>query len=455
MDGNIKLSATVISCMSKDSDKDDFYFNGNFSNCHNTESIQCSFEKSANNYIFAISDSIGLDNGELDSISAIKEIKKFHESTKTQQFSLETTTEKIYEAVQLSSNLIYSKSVIANQNSSILTGFSSVIIDNNRATVMNLGNNGVFLYRQGEQKEVFAKNYSRKNEKLKMLGISPTTPDIYNNSEHILRLAEEESKTKIKLSSSFEIEEGDILILCSDGLLNGVSKNRIESVIDSGFDPSKIASILFYEAVKNGIGDGVTIMAIRVDEIKNITYAAGHKRINTVAFDNKQEDEEEESKSQNNIINYILAFVCVLVISGVLFMGVLIIRNSGKTTTGSPPADTTQTSLTTTNETANSTISTSAEDTTADSETTDVIEEPVKENQEVTKPSKPNTETVNNVNENSEYDVYIVKDGDTLSSISFKYYGDPNKYDVIIKYNKMKNENSLYVGQELKIPKVN
>jgi len=453
VDGNIKLSATVISSMGENSVKDDFYFNGNFSNCHNTESIQCSFEKYSNNYIFAISDSMGLDNGELNGISAIKEIKKYHESSKTQQFSLETITEKICEVVQLSSNLIYSKSVIANQNSSILTGFSSVIIDNNRAVVMNLGNNGVFLYRQGEQKEVFPRNDSRKNQKLKMLGISPTTPDIYNDTEKILKLAEEESKTKIKISSSFELEEGDILILCSDGLLDGVSKSRIESVIDSGFDPSKITSVLFQEAVKNGIGDGVTIMAIRVDEIKSIYNASNNRRLSQVAFDNEQEDEEKASRKEKNVVNYILAFICVIVISGVLFMGYLIIQNSNLLSTNRSSLDSSQSSIST-NDVAESSITSSAEETVTDSEASNSLEKPVDSNpQEVTKPSKQNTETVSN-QDGSEYDIHIVQSGDTLSSISYKYYADPNKYDVIIKYNNLKNENSLYVDQELKIPKI-
>jgi len=453
VDGNIKLSATVISCKGENSDKDDFYFNGNFSNCHNTESIQCSFEKSSNNYIFAISDSIGLDNGESNGISAIKEIKKYHESAKTQMFSLETITEKIYEAVQLSSNLIYSKSIIANQNSSILTGFSSLVIDNNRAVVMNLGNNGVFLYRQGEQKEVFAKNDSRKNQKLKSLGISPTTSDIYNDTDKILKLAEEESKTKIKISSCIELEEGDILILCSDGLLNGVSKNRIASVIDSGFDPSKVTSILFQEALKNGIGDGITIMTIRVDEIKNVSYTAGSRKLNQVAFNNEQEDEENEVRKENNIVNYILAFICVIVISGVLFMGYLIFRNINLNTADSPPSDTSQSSMTT-NDDAESTLSTQIDETVTDSMASNSIAEPADSSQEVTVPSNQNTEANTDQNGTSEYDIHIVQAGDTLSSISQKYYGDPNKYDDIVKYNNLKDEN-LFVDQKLKIPKKN
>ncbi|MHB8063761.1 MAG: LysM peptidoglycan-binding domain-containing protein [Ruminiclostridium sp.] len=455
MDGNVKLSATVISCKGEKLEEDDFYFDGNFSNCHHTDSIQCSFEKSSNNYIFAISDSIGLDNGESNGISAIKEIKKYHESAKIQQFSLETITEKIYEAVQLSSNLIYSKSIISNQNSSILTGFSSVIIDNNRAVVMNLGNNGVFLYRQGEQKEVFARNDSKKNQKLKMLGISPTAPDIYNDTDKILKLAEEESKTKIKISSIVELEEGDILILCSDGLLNSVSKSRIESVIDSGFDPSKVASILFQEALKNGIGDGITIMTIRVDEIKNISYASySNRRLNQVAFDNEQEDMKREPRKERNIVNYVLAFVCVIVISGVLFMGYLILRNIDTNTGNSPPSDISQSSFNT-SEVAEGTISTSEAGTMTDSTDSSSISQPDDINQEETEPSKQNTQTDSNEINSSEYDIHIVQSGDTLSSISSKYYGDPNKYNDIIKYNNLKDANSLYVDQELKIPKLN
>lgn len=467
MDGNIKLSATVISCMGNDSYKDDFYFNGNFSNCHNTESIQCSFEKYSNNYIFAISDSIGMDSGESNGISAIREIKKYHESSKLHQFSLENITEKIYEAVQLSSNLIYSKSIIANQNSSILTGFSSVIIDNNRAVIMNLGNNGVFLYRHGENKDIFTKNSSRKDEKLRMLGISPTTNDMYNDTGKLLKMAEEESKTKIKLSSSFELEEGDVIILCSDGLLNSVTKSRIESVVDSGFEPSKMASILYQEAAKNGVSDGITIMTIRVDEIKNITYTSSNRRLNQVDFNNEQEDEEKEEKKEGNVVNYILAFLSILIISGVLFMGYLIFTNGDKKTASSPSSNIAQSSQSS-NDIAESTSTSQAEDTnidssTSDSPASDSVAKPADTSKSETKPadnskttnepSKGNTVVGSNQNESSEYDIHIVQSGDTLSSISLKYYGDLNKYNEIIKYNALKNEN-LFVGQELKIPKL-
>lgn len=474
MDGNVRLSATVISCTGNDTEKDDFYFNGNFFNCHNTQSIQFSFEKAANNYVFAISDSIGFEDGEINGISAIREIKKYHESAKLQQFSLESISERIYEAVQLSSNLIYSQSVIASQSFTRLTGFSSLIIDNNRAAIMNLGNNGAFLFRQGQQKELFSRNNGRKSEKLRSLGISPTAPD-FNDTEQILKLAEEESKTKIKLSPSFELEEDDLIILCSDGLLNGISKSRLEAVVDSGFDPSKMASVLYQEASKSGIEDGITVMVIRVEEIRSLAFGYGNKRTGgNVDYDNEPEEDNEGERSGGNIVNYILGFVCVLVISGVLFMGYLIISNSDFF--GSDKGNNTSQADLTADSTSNSTGLTSNDTPsldTSDSEPSQVSGDSKDNGQsdghnddsngndnnqqgnqaDSNGPGNDNADS--NENSNDEYDIYVVKSGDTLSAISNKYYGSLNKYNIIMKYNNIKNETSLFVGQELKIPKLN
>lgn len=476
----------MISCIGKDSDRDDFYFNGNFSNCHNTQSIQCSLEKYADNYIFAISDSMGIDNDDTIGISAIKEIKKFHESIKRQQFSLEYIAEKISESVQLTSNLIYSKSAISsNEDSSILTGFSSVIIDNNRAAVMNLGNNGAYLYRHGERIDVFEKNDSRKNQKLKMLGISPNPTDLYNDTEKILKLAEEESKTKVKISSSIQLEEGDIFIICSDGLLNSVSRNRIESVIVSGLDSSKMASILYQEAIKNGVEDSLTIMIIKVDEIRDNVYSpSNYRQLNQTDYDNEIDD--IKPYKEKNIVNYILAFVCVLVIAGVLFMAYLIIDNSNILVSEKEAAGNSQPITTTADSTSTSTgdfansnadnSSTNASDSTAETNNSDKNNDNINQtdktqtdkdvtgtNQDNDNQSSNNNETDSNdgksdnssSNSNEEYDVHVVQSGETLSSISYKYYNDYNKYDVIIKFNNMKDANSLYVNQELKIPKLN
>lgn len=457
--------------MGSSSNKDDFYFNGNFSNCHNTQSIQCSFEKSSSNFVFAVSDSLGIDDGETDNISAVREIKRYHEAAKKQHFSLEAITEKIYDAVQLSSNLIYSKSVISSQNNPILTGFSSLIIENNRAVIMNLGNNGAFLFRHGLQKDIFSYGESRKNEKLKSLGITPNTAELYTDTDKILKIAEQESKTKIKLSSSITIEEGDIILLCSDGVLNSLNRSRIEAVIDSGLEPQKMASVLFQEASKNDMEESLTLMVIKVEEVRNISYIPIQRRMEK--FDMDEDDDEfelpDEPEKSHSVVNYILGFICVLIISGVLFMGYLIISNKGLFASDRDPGNPTQSTQTASNTTDLPSVSTNTEgaSTASDSQAvssdnsddnndddTNVGDVKDSNNDNSNKQEPAKTSEPSDSNEGTEeYTVHVVKQGDTLSSISTKYYGTPSKYTEILKYNNLKNADSINIGDELKIPK--
>lgn len=52
----------------------------------------------------------------------------------------------------------------------------------------------------------------------------------------------------------------------------------------------------------------------------------------------------------------------------------------------------------------------------------------------------------------NEVKTYTVKAGDTIMGICKKYYGDTSKCNEIIAYNNIKDENFLYIGQQIKLP---
>ena len=52
----------------------------------------------------------------------------------------------------------------------------------------------------------------------------------------------------------------------------------------------------------------------------------------------------------------------------------------------------------------------------------------------------------------NEVKTYTVKAGDTIMGICKKYYGDTSKCNEVIAYNNIKDENFLYIGQQIKIP---
>lgn len=55
--------------------------------------------------------------------------------------------------------------------------------------------------------------------------------------------------------------------------------------------------------------------------------------------------------------------------------------------------------------------------------------------------------------EDIEYEIYVVKSGDTLADISYRQYGEARKSLDIAKLNGLDSTDCIYVGQELKIPK--
>lgn len=52
----------------------------------------------------------------------------------------------------------------------------------------------------------------------------------------------------------------------------------------------------------------------------------------------------------------------------------------------------------------------------------------------------------------NEVKTYTVKAGDTIMAICKKYYGDTSKCNEVIAYNNIKDENFLYIGQQIKLP---
>ena len=57
-----------------------------------------------------------------------------------------------------------------------------------------------------------------------------------------------------------------------------------------------------------------------------------------------------------------------------------------------------------------------------------------------------------NGEDNSQLVIHVVKSGENLSAISYKYYRDATQYIRIMEANGLKNANSIYAGQELIIP---
>ena len=59
------------------------------------------------------------------------------------------------------------------------------------------------------------------------------------------------------------LEAGDVLLLCSDGLTNMLSNERIQAVLDGAPDPEQACAELIRLANEQGGTDNLTVVAAR------------------------------------------------------------------------------------------------------------------------------------------------------------------------------------------------
>ncbi len=79
-----------------------------------------------------------------------------------------------------------------------------------------------------------------------------------------------------------------------------------------------------------------------------------------------------------------------------------------------------------------------------------VIPEETKVSEEVTEKA---TEEVTEEGAKEDYEVYIIKEGDTLANIVFNKYGNSSRVKEVIALNHLSDTNLIKIGQQLKLPK--
>ena len=62
-----------------------------------------------------------------------------------------------------------------------------------------------------------------------------------------------------------EVEEGDVLLLCSDGLTNMLEDDRIETILKQNRDDmSRVGELLVKEANEAGGKDNISVVLVRI-----------------------------------------------------------------------------------------------------------------------------------------------------------------------------------------------
>ena len=138
----------------------------------------------------------------------------------------------------------------------------------NHAVAVWAGDSRVYRYRQGELVQL-TRDHSQAEELVAQGLITREQAEQYPASNVITRAVGVADKLELD-SDMFEVKEGDVFLLCSDGLYNEVHEHEIKEMLAVA-DCQYACDLLVDRALARGARDNVTAVVVRTVDEAQIT----------------------------------------------------------------------------------------------------------------------------------------------------------------------------------------
>ena len=143
------------------------------------------------------------------------------------------------------------------------TTLTSVYLFGNQAAVLNVGDSRTYLFRQRELKQLTEDHTL--SRQLQRQGLPEKMADAYRN---VVTRCFDTSGTETTFDLSLvHLEEGDQLLLCSDGLSDMVSDTELCQIFLRASGARSICSDLMNAALRNGGRDNITAVIATIGEL--------------------------------------------------------------------------------------------------------------------------------------------------------------------------------------------
>ena len=215
---------------------------------HNEDSV--GVFKFKNFLLFVVCDGVGgLDYGEVASERAVKYISEYFKENK-----LADIPAQLKEAFTLASKKIYNKSM-----SNMATTAVAALASDEAVYIAHTGDSRALLYHNGKIIKL-TKDHSLVQKLVDEGLLTPEEAEISNKKNIITEVLGQEKPPQVDINKIAPVD-GDILILCSDGLTNMLIDIEIADILEST-PIENVAKKLVDKANENGGIDNITVIAV-------------------------------------------------------------------------------------------------------------------------------------------------------------------------------------------------
>lgn len=234
---------------------------------HNEDSFLMLPEES----LFCVADGMGgHSSGEIASKIAVEELAEFFRMTSrdieaTWPFKMDKSRNydenRLATAIKLANIRIYERAAAEQKYKGMGTTIVTVYFAANHAYVAHVGDSRVYYFRDGELRQI-TEDHSLLNDYLKAKKLTPEEIEAFPHKNVIVRALGMKDTVQVDVSR-FEPMDGDVFLLCSDGLSGMVSDAQMREILSNTKALDVACSQLIDLANAAGGNDNVTCILTR------------------------------------------------------------------------------------------------------------------------------------------------------------------------------------------------
>jgi len=224
--------------------------------------------------LFVVADGMGgAAAGEVASLMAVETVREAVSDLQDED-SHDKARDRVARAVAEANRRIYESSQSNPEQRGMGTTLTAALLRHGRIHFFQVGDSKGYIFRSDKLHKM-TNAHSLIDTLVQDKVISEEDAEQLQGGKNIiLRALGAEATVKIDLSET-TLGEGDIVLLCSDGLHGPVKHARIEEIVRGSLDPGKIAEELIAEARANGGPDNITVGVLAVLDIEEEPKPSG------------------------------------------------------------------------------------------------------------------------------------------------------------------------------------
>ncbi len=159
---------------------------------------------------------------------------------------------------------VYQRSRTDRAHSGMGTTLTAALLGDDRLEFAHVGDSRLYLWRD-ERLEQITDDHSLVGEMVRAGQLTPEAALTHPHRSILSRALGTEPRVEVD-SGALELQAGDAVVLCSDGLYSMISEETFAAVLAAVDDPWRVARQLIREAKNEGGHDNITVIVLRFDE---------------------------------------------------------------------------------------------------------------------------------------------------------------------------------------------